>query len=152
MAVLATRRRLTAAIAAALLAAVACGPRADPSAAAVRFLVRAANDRDAGAITASLAPDFRGPDGRSRDDMDAELRRLFAAYASVDVSVSDLSIERLPEFDLVRFLATFRGSARRIGGLAGLLPSRGRYRMELRLARDGEKRTVTQAVWDEAGE
>lgn len=152
MAVLAKRRRLTAVAAAALLAAAACGPRVDPSTAAVRSLVRAANRRDAGAITALLAPDFRGPDGMNRGDLDAELRRLFAAYASVDATVSDLSIERFPEFDLVRFLAAFRGSAREIGGLAGMLPSRGRYRMELRLARDGEKRTVTQAVWDEVGE
>ncbi|HET7453365.1 MAG TPA: hypothetical protein VFL12_11520 [Thermoanaerobaculia bacterium] len=147
MAVRPTRRRLTALAAAAL--AVACAPRGDPSAASVRGLARDANRRDAAAIVAVLAPDFRGPAGMRRDDLEGELRRLFAAYASVDVSVSDVSVDPLPDFDLVRFRAAFRGTARRIGGLAELLPSDARYRFELRLVRDGDRRTVTDAQWQE---
>lgn len=153
MALFPARRRLTAlaCAGAAAFSPLSCRKPADPAAAAVRSLVRAADDRDAGKIVASLAPDFRGSGGMGRDDLAAELRRLFAAYSSVDVSVEDLAIEWFPDFDLARFRASFRGAVRRIGGLEGLLPSTARYRFELRLARDGERRIVTQAVWEELG-
>ncbi|HET9795195.1 MAG TPA: hypothetical protein VFS34_12110 [Thermoanaerobaculia bacterium] len=134
------------------LAAAACGGRGDPSAETVDALVQAANRRDAAPVVAALAPDFRGNGGMSRNDLDAEIRRLFAAYASVDVAVSGLTIERFPEFDVARFRASFHGSVRKIAGLEGILPSSARYRFELRLARDGDRRTVTQAVWEEIGE
>jgi hypothetical protein len=84
-----------------------------------------------------------------REETAAELRRLFTAYASVDVAVSELAIERFPDFDLARFRADFRGSARKIGGLEGILPSSARFRFELRLAREGEGRAITQATWEE---
>ncbi|HKB69872.1 MAG TPA: hypothetical protein VKH46_03455 [Thermoanaerobaculia bacterium] len=154
MAVLAARRRLAAlaCAAAAALAPPACRGPADPAAETVRSLVRDANHRDAGKIAAALASGFQGSGGMGRNDLDAELRRLFAAYASVDVSVSGLAIERFPDFDLARFEASFHGSARKIGGLEALLPSSARYRFEIRLARDGERRLVTQAVWEEIPE
>lgn len=151
MALRRSRRRLREIAGAAILAAAACGGRPDPSSGAVHRLVRAANHRDAAAIVAALAPDFRGSEGMGRDDLDAELRRLFAAYASVDVSISGLAVEPFPDFDVVRFYAVFRGRARKIGGLEGILPSSARYRFELRLARDGARRTVTQATWEEIG-
>ncbi len=146
MAVRPARLGLIAAFAA---AAAACGGRGDPSAETVRGLVRAANRRDAAAIVAALAPDFRGTGGMSRGDLDAEIRRLFAAYASVDVVVNGLSIDRLPEFDVVRFRASFRGTVRRIGGLEAILPPTARYRFELRLVRGGDRRTIEQATWEE---
>jgi hypothetical protein len=140
-----------AALAAALVAGAACGGRPDPSAGAIRDLARAANHRDAGPIAAALSPDFRGPGGTSREELDGEIRRLFAAYRSIDVAVTGLAIERFPEFDLARFDAVFRGSARTIGGLEGILPPTARFRFEVRLARDGERRIVTQATWEEIG-
>jgi hypothetical protein len=153
MALRAARPGLTAARIAALTAALAfaaaCGRGGDPSAEVIRGLQRAANRRDAGGITAALAPGFRGSGGATRQDVDAELRRLFAGYASVDVAVGELAIERFPGFDLARFRATFRGSARKLGGLEGILPASASWRFELRLARDGDRRTVTQATWEE---
>ena len=135
----------------ALVAATACRGAGDPAADAVRSLARAANHRDASAIVAALAPGFEGSLGMSREDVDAELRRLFAAYASVDVSVSDLSTERYPEFTLARFRIEFRGAARRIGGLEGILPSSARYRFELRLVPEGRQWRVASAHWEEIG-
>ena len=156
MAVLPPRPGLIAAFArpaAAALAAVsiACGGARDPAAETVRSLARAANRRDAAAIVALLSRHFEGSGGMGRDDAGAELRRLFAAYASVDVSVSSLATERYPEFTLARFDVDFRGSARRIGGLEGILPASSRYRFELRLAPEDGGLRIAHAAWEEAG-
>jgi len=143
--VVGSRRFLTAAV----LAAAACRGEGDPAASAVRSLARAASRRDARDIVAALSPSFEGSLGMSREDVDAELARLFAAYASVDVSVADLTTERFPEFTLARFVAEFRGSVRRIGGLEAMLPSSARYRFELRLAPDGRALRIATARWEE---
>ena len=147
MAVVRSRLLLTVAVA----AATACRGAEDPAADAVRSLARAANHRDASTIVAALAPGFEGSLGMSREDVDAELRRLFAAYASVGVSVLDLSTERYPELTLARFRVEFRGSSRRIGGLEGILPSSARYRFELRLVPEGREFRVASARWEEMG-
>ena len=139
------RRFLTAA----LLAAAACHGPEDPAADMVRLLAREASRRDAAAIVAALSPSFEGTLGMRRDDVASELARLFAAYASVDVSIADLTTERFPEFTLARFVAVFRGSVRRIGGLEGMLPSSARYRFELRLAPDGRALRIATARWEE---
>ena len=136
---------------AAVVAATACRGAGDPAADTVRALARAADHRDAPTIVAALAPGFEGSLGMSREDVDAELRRLFAAYASVDVSVSDLATERYPEFTLARFRVEFRGAVRRIGGLEGILPSSARYRFELRLVPEGREFRVASAHWEELG-
>ena len=135
----------------ALLLAAACRRAGDPAADAVRELARAANRRDASAIFARLAPGFAGPSGETAADVDAELRRLFAAYSSVDVAVENLTLDRLPEFTLARFAASFRGSARRLGGMEALLPESARYRFELRLVDVGGKYGVARAFWEEIG-
>ena len=147
MAVAGSRLLLTAAV----VAATACRGAGDPAADTVRSLARAADHRDAPSIIAALSPAFEGSFGMSREDVGAELRRLFAAYASVDVSVSDLSTERYPEFTLARFRVDFRGAARRIGGLEGILPSSARYRFELRLVPEGRQWRVASAHWEEIG-
>jgi len=133
------------------LATTACHRAGDPAADAVRSLVRAANRRDAGTIVATLAPGFEGSLGAGREDVDAELRRLFAAYASFDVSIADLATERYPEFTLARFRVDFRGSVRRIGGLEGILPPSARYRFELRLVPQGNAFRIATAHWEELG-
>lgn len=137
--------------AAALVALVACGRSGDPAADAVRDLARSAGRRDAGAIVARLAPDFAGPSGETPADVEAELRRLFAAYSSVDVEIEGLALERDPEFTLARFTAAFRGSVRRLGGMEALLPASARYRFELRLADAGGTFRVAHAFWEEIG-
>jgi hypothetical protein len=144
MAVVRARRFLTAA----LLAVAACRNE-DPAAALVRSLARRASHRDAGAILSALSPSFEGSLGMRREEVGAELARLFAAYASVDVSIADLATERFPEFTLARFVAVFRGSVRRIGGLEGMLPSSARYRFELRLVPEGRELRIATARWEE---
>ena len=145
MAVFAARFRVAAALAAAV---IACGGGGDPAAETVRSLAAAANRRDAAMITAALAPGFQGSEGMSREDVDAELRRLFAAYASVDVSISGLKTDRYSGFTLARFDAEFRGSVRRIGGLEGILPASARYRFELRLVPEDGNLRIAHAAWE----
>jgi hypothetical protein len=136
---------------AAVVAASACRGVGDPAAETVRSLARAAGHRDAAAIVAALSPDFQGSLGMGRAEIDAELRRLFAAYASVNVSVSDLETVPYPDFTLARFRVEFRGAVRRIGGLEGILPSSARYRFELRLVPEGGRFRVASARWEETG-
>lgn len=145
MAVVASRLLLTAAV----VAASACRGAGNPAEEMVRSLTRAADHRDAPAIVAALSPDFEGSAGMGRPEVDAELRRLFAAYASVDVSVSDLETVPYPDFTLARFRVEFRGAVRRIGGLEGILPTSARYRFELRLVPEGRRFRVASAHWEE---
>ena len=138
-------------LAIALLLVAACRRSGDPAAEAVGELARSANRRDASAIVASLAPGFAGPSGETAADVEAELRRLFAAYSSVDVAIENLVVDRLPDFTLARFVASFRGSARRLGGMEALLPESARYRFELRLVESGGRFRVAHAFWEEIG-
>jgi hypothetical protein len=117
----------------------------------VRALARAANHRDAPAIVAALSPDFEGSLGMGRSEVDGELRRLFAAYASIDLSVSGIETQPYPDFTLARFRVEFRGAVRRIGGLEGILPPSARYRFELRLVPEGRGFRVASARWEEIG-
>lgn len=144
------RPSLTTPMLLALAVATACGRGGDPAAAAIRSLARAANDRDASEITGMLTPDFQDAHGMTREDVENELRRLFAAYASIDVSISDLSLERYPAFTLAKFRVAFRGSVRKIGGLESILPATSRYRFELRLVPEGPRFRVAHAFWEEA--
>jgi hypothetical protein len=144
-----TRPRLTVAALLIAIVAGACRPNRDPAVETVRALARAAHDRDAGAITTMLAPDFQGSGGMTRADVEDELRRFFAAYASIEVSISDLTTERYAEFTLAKFQVTFHGTARRIGALGALLPPESRYRFELRLVPGGRSLRVGHAFWEE---
>jgi hypothetical protein len=147
VAVDASRLLLTAAV----VVASACRGAGDPAAEMVHALARAANHRDAPTIVEALSPDFEGSLGMGRSEVDGELRRLFAAYASVDVSVSDLETQPYPDFTLARFRVDFRGAVRRIGGLEGILPPSARYRFELRLVPAGHRFRVASARWEEIG-
>ena len=135
----------------ALVAAIGCGDKSDPVRQALDRLVAAAKDRDAGDFVEGLAPDFRADDGTTRADAGATLRRYFAAYDSLDVRISDVSIERAADAARVRFRADLSGKPRRVGGLEGLLPSTSAYRFDLRLSPgEGGRWLVTWAAWENA--
>jgi hypothetical protein len=147
--------RFRAAAVLALLAASAagCGEKGDPVRQALDRLEAAAEERDAGDFVAGLAPDFRAEDGTGRAETEATLRRYFAAYESLDVKTSDVSIERAADAARVRFRAELSGKPRSIGGggLEGLLPARSAYRFDLRLSPgEGGRWLVTWASWENA--
>jgi hypothetical protein len=140
--------RIVAVVAAALVAA-ACGSKKDPARRTIDEIVAAAEARDAGAIVERLAPDFQAGDGSGRADAEAILRRYLAAYESLAVRISDLTIEQAAGAARARFRAELSGKPRSVGGLDGFLPRSSTYRFDLRLApaSEGGRWIVTWASW-----
>jgi len=143
--------KLAAAAPALLIAfALGCRPSTDQARATVDAVASAARDRSADHVLENLTATFRAEDGSSVPDVDAMLRRYFAAYESLAVELSDVSIERSEGAALARFTAKVSGSPRAIGGLAGLLPSSSSWRFEARLVPDGGRWKIAWASWKQA--
>ncbi|HSE63741.1 MAG TPA: hypothetical protein VLG15_09050 [Thermoanaerobaculia bacterium] len=112
----------------------------------------AASEQDASAIVASLAADFQAADGTGRADAEATLRRYLAAYGSLEVKISDLTIESAAGAARARFQADLSGKPRSVGGLDRFLPRTSKYRFDLRLAPEpggGDRWLVTWAGWEQ---
>jgi hypothetical protein len=130
------------------LALAACGGETDPVRSLVAHAESAVEARDAEAVAGLVTQSFRGPGGMGRVELLSTLRRYFAAYASIEIVVYDLSVERGENGAHVSFVAELSGDARRIGALRGLLPPEAVYRLDLDLAdEDGELR-IAQAAWE----
>jgi hypothetical protein len=115
-------------------------------------MVAAAGEQDAGAIVARLAADFQAADGTGRADAEAKLRHYLAAYQSLEVKISDLTIESAAGAARARFLAELSGKPRSVGGLGRFLPRSSKYRFDLRLAPEpggGDRWLVTWAGWEQ---
>ena len=138
-----------------LLAAVAlllsCRPSGDPVRESLDAMTAAARSRDASAFFELVTADFQGAEGMSRAEAEATLRRYFAAYEILDVSLSDVTIERSEGAALARFTAGLSGQPRKIGGLDALLPSASTYRFEVRFVPDGRRWKAAWATWSSAG-
>jgi hypothetical protein len=137
---------------AAAVAVAACGEKRDPVRRAIDDMATAASDQDASAIVASLALDFQGADGTGRADAEAKLRHYLAAYQSLEVKISDLTIESAAGAARARFLADLSGNPRSVGGLDRFLPRTSKYRFDLRLAPEpggGDRWLVTWAGWEQ---
>ncbi len=135
----------------ALAFVAACGPKTDPVQQTLDGIVEGAEDRQAAAIVERLSPDFQAADGSGRPDAEANLRRYLAAYESLGVRISELTIERAAGAARARFRADLSGSPRKIGGLEGLLPRTSAYRFDLRLVpAEGGRWVVTWASWEPA--
>ena len=135
---------------AAAAAALCCREKGDPAKAALDRMVKAAHARDAGAFAENLAADFAAADGSARADALSTLRRYFAAYAILDVTLSDVTIERGQNAARATFRADLSGQPQKIGGLEGFLPSSSSWRFELRLVPDGSRWKVAWASWEPA--
>jgi hypothetical protein len=141
-------------LAAALLAlvAAACGRRVDPVRQCVDDIVAAANKRDAGAVMERVAGTFQAKNGTSRSEVEATLRRYFAAYESLDVHAEDMKIDRTDDSVFITLTAHLSGRPRAIGGLDAILPRESTYRFDFRLAPDGQTWRVVWADWAEERE
>ena len=139
---------------AALVTAVAiapgCGSGGDPARETLDRVARAANGRDAGAVAAELADDYRDASGGGRADVERTLRGYFAAYEIVQVRLSDVVIERAEGAARARFRADISSQPRQGSGLAGLLPSSVTFRFDVRLVPDGSKWKIAWASWEDA--
>lgn len=110
-------------------------------------MVRAAHRRDVSALFERVSAGFESGDGSSRADAQALLRRMFAAYEILDVTLSDVSIERSANAARARFRAELSGQPRRIGGLDGLFPRSSSYDFDVRLVTEEGRWKVAWASW-----
>ena len=125
-----------------------CRSQPDPALALVDALRTSAEDRDAQTIADRLSDDFKGNGSVDKAEATATLRRYFAAYESVRLTVYDVTVTRRTETEVdLGFRAEFNGAARRIGGLDGFLPPSAVERFDLRLARRGSDWKVIAAEW-----
>jgi hypothetical protein len=133
------------------LAASACSRRpADPVAALLVDLERAAEGRDATAFGESLSVSFRDEHGLDRDGAVQQAKRWFAGYETVKLEVYGVEIERTPGPGAarVRCVVEFSGQGRRLLGLEGLLPPSAAYRFELDVADEGGTWRVRGASYE----
>ena len=90
-------------------------------------------------------------DGSRRSDAEATIRRLFAGYEKLDVTLRDVQIERSEGAAIARFRVDLSGKPRAVGGLEGILPRTSSYRFELRLVPSGDRWLVAWASWSDTG-
>ena len=150
-----SQRRLVRALACAVLSAlgtllVDCGGHGDPVRDSIDAMTKAANARDDSALFSRVSPSFQGGDGSSLADARELVRRAFGAYEILEVTVSNLQIERSEGAARVRFRADMSGQPRKIGGLDSLLPSAAKYDFDLRMVPDGGTWKVAWAQWTPA--
>ena len=131
--------------------AFACRKSGDPAREALDVLVHAAHERDASAFLDRIASGFQGADGSSRADAETIVRRYFGGYEILDVTVSDVVVEKSENAARVRFRAELSGQPRKIGGLDGLLPRSSSYDFDLRLVPEEGKWKVAWAAWNPHG-
>lgn len=125
---------------------------ADPIAALLAAIERAAEARDAEAVAAHLSPDFAAAHGMSRADTLLQLKRWFAVYESIAIDLGDVETTREAATARVRCVAEFRGRAKKVFGLDALLPPEAVYRFELELRQEAEAWLVRSASWEPTGE
>jgi hypothetical protein len=118
-------------------------------------LEEAGEARDADRFASHLASTFRGAGtglvGLDKAAASAALRRYFAAYESVSLTVHEPEIERRESGARVRCAVEFSGKASAAFGLGGLLPADVVYHFELDLTEEGGVLKVAQASWEPAG-
>ena len=135
----------------ALAVFIACGEQGDPVRQTLDGIVKAAHTRDAQAVLENLTGDFQAESGEGRAEIEGTIRRYFAAYESLNVTLRDVAIERAPNAAHASFRAELSGQPRKIGGLEGLLPRTSTYRFDLRLVPEQGKWRIAWASWREEG-
>src|SRR5262245_39527276 len=138
-------RPLAAALSAIVLSSCARG--GDPARECLDSLVKAVHNLDGDRFFERVAADFQAADGSTRADAEGLLRRYFAAYEILDVTVSDVKIEKVVHAALVRFRPDLSGQPRKIVGLDSLFPRTSSYDFDLRMAPEGGKWKVAWASW-----
>ena len=150
-------RRARAVLAACALAgtAFAACSRApkDPIQALLAELEAAAEARDAERFGQRLSPDFQATGAVNRAEGIATLRRYFAGYENVALTVYGTEVERAGSTAHIRTVVEFSGRVRKLGGLDGLLPPDAVYRFEMDAADEGGVWRVRTCQWQavEAG-
>ena len=144
------RRCFAAALSLAVLGAACSRAPKDPVQALLAELEAAAEDRDANRFAERLSPSFVAAGEMSRPDAVLMLRRYFAAYDSVALTVYGTEVERTGASAHVRTIVEFSGRPRALGGLDGLLPPQAVYRFDLETAEEDGTWRVRSARWEQA--
>jgi hypothetical protein len=143
-------RRCFEAWAVAALAAAGCGGRpSDPVREALVVLETAAESRDADALGARLTDDFRGKGNLGRAEATATLRRYFAAYQEVRLTLHEVEVAREADGAAARFLVEFSGDPLQVFGQTVFQPTAAVYRFELDLTDAGGLWRVRRAEWEQ---
>jgi hypothetical protein len=141
-----TRARL-AACALACLAIACSGTPKDPVQALLAELEAAAEERDAERFGERLSADLQATGAMGKVDAVATLRRYFAGYDSVALTVYGTEVERAGAAAKIRTVVEFSGRARKVGGLEGLLPPDAVYRFQLEAADEAGTWRVRTVEW-----
>jgi hypothetical protein len=125
-----------------------CAPSADDPRAAIEALVargaRAAEEGNAAALAALLAPDYEDADGRDRRQAALYLRVLLRRYRHPEISIRAVDVELISPV-LAVAEATLVVLGRRQGAAVPLGFEADRLRLRLALRRDGADWRVTRA-------
>jgi hypothetical protein len=112
-------------------------------------LVAAAGDRDADAFVAHLGAGFRGQAPlATRAEALNEVRRLFRLYDSIEVTPSNVQVERQAASANVTLRADFAGRAKQLPSLEGLLPRASAFQFRLVAVPQGDVWVVSEASWE----
>jgi hypothetical protein len=134
-----------------VISACSSGPD-DPVGKALAELEAAAEAKDADRFAARLGEGFRGEGAGSgslgKVDAIASLRRYFAAYESVSLTVHEPEVETREQGARVRCAVEFSGKANAALGLGGLLPKGAVYHFELDLSDEAGIWRVQRATWE----
>lgn len=120
----------------------------DPVQALLADLEEAAEARDANQFGEYLAPSFQAAGSMDRAEAIATLKRYFAGYDSVGLTVYGTEVERAGATASVRTIVEFSGRARKLAGLEGLLPPEAVYRFDLEMADESGSWKVRSAKWE----
>jgi hypothetical protein len=115
-------------------------------------VIASAEKRDADAVVNYLSAGFRDADGGSRADAAETVKRYLAAYESLSLTVSNLTLERKGPVGQATFTLKMSGKPRAVGGLEGLLPHTSRWRFELRMEAEPGGWKITHAAWSQLEE
>jgi hypothetical protein len=128
-------------------ALLACGKSGDPVRETLDRMVRSANARDLAALSENVSSDFQAADGSARADAEMLVKRYFGAYEILNVSISDVVIEKSDKTARARFRADLSGQPRRAGGLEAMLPTAEIFDFDVRLSEAGGVWRVAWAQW-----
>lgn len=125
-----------------------CGEKGDPVKGSLDRIVRSVHARDAQAFMDNVAEDFSADGGMTRAEALQTVKRYFAAYAILDVTLRDVMIERAENAARARFTAVLEGQPQKIGGLDAILPRSSTWKFDLRLKLEGSRWKIAWASWE----
>lgn len=98
-------------------------------------------------VLASVSEGYRDAAG-GKADVALSLKRYFAAYESLSISLADVAVQRGDASARARFTVRMSGRPRAVAGLEGLLPRASRWRFDVRLEAEKDGWRITEAAWE----